>query len=114
MPYASASPLLVVVVAFNALAGLLWTVDHAHKGVSSVMVGSTYQTHTHTHTHTITWFLTRGFDFVISFFFLSTHTHTYTQKLRPIGRDSFAFALEKRDERIDAYLKRVNPRKGWW
>jgi hypothetical protein len=38
MPYASASSLLIVIGAFNAAAGLLWTIDHVHKGVSSKII----------------------------------------------------------------------------
>lgn len=35
------------------------------------------------------------------------------QSLRPIGRDQFSFALEKRDERIDAYKKYMAKNKSW-
>lgn len=47
MPYQSVSSLLVVVGAFNAVAGLLWGIDHLHKGVrhkDRIVVAFSWQT----------------------------------------------------------------------
>lgn len=47
MPYQSASSLLVVIGAFNAVAGLLWGIDHLHKGVrhkDRIVVAFSWQT----------------------------------------------------------------------
>lgn len=44
MPYQSASSLLVVIGAFNAAAGLLWGIDHLHKGVSYLLKSSCLST----------------------------------------------------------------------
>lgn len=121
MPYQSASSLLVIIGAFNAIGALCWGVDRLYYGVRQAW-----------RTTSLHYFIlgrivarTENVVFDVSLFIISLRllTNVFMIELsvylfaraqrrgRPMGRDRFSFALEKRDERIDAYRKYMATKK---